>query len=143
VTAVTDRRPELMPQLVSDLGGGRLLLSASKELERGARAAMFLAPRLFRFDVISEGDTLRTVVRNLSRGALEIDTRHHNEPGTNLVEGGASVYEPAKASVGFTLRTATEEIQAEITIGILSLAERGTVRVTAQASLRQQLRREA
>jgi hypothetical protein len=87
--------------------------------------------------VISEGDTLRTVVRNLSAGTLEIDTRHHNEPGTNIVQGDASVYEPAKASVGFVLRTATEEIHAEVTIGTMMLVNRGCVRVSAQAILHQ------
>ena len=128
-------------QLVLEVGSGpsdqRLLMSASKELERGARAALFMAPRLFRFDVISEGDTLRTVVRNLSKGELEIDTRHHNAPGTNVVLGGASAYEPARASVGFALRTSTEQIRVEVTIGTLLRAEHGTVRVSAQAILHQ------
>jgi hypothetical protein len=130
----------VLPQLVSELGdtpGSALLLSVAKELERGARASLFLAPRLFRFDCVVEGDTLRTVVRNLSPGVLETDTRHHNEPGTNVVLGDAAAYEPARASVGFTLRTRSERIQAEVTIGTLMRPELGTVRVLAQAIVRQ------
>jgi hypothetical protein len=129
--------PVIIEQLVSEIAPGRLLLSSSRELERGSRAALFHAPRLFRFDVISEGDALRTVVRNLSRGRLTIDTRHHIEPGTNIVQGDAGIYEPAQATIGFTLRTASERIHVEVTIGTLLLAELGVVRVTAQAVLEQ------
>ena len=68
---------------------------------------------------------------------LTIDTRHHNEPGTNVVLGAASAYEPARASVGFTLATSSEQIHAEVTIGTLMRPEHGTVRVLAQAILRQ------
>lgn len=134
------RRPLWVPQLVLDLGGGpgnRMLLSCARELERGTRAALLIAPRLFRFDTIVEGDTLRTVVRNLSAAHLEMRPSHHIEPGTNVVQGDAAAYEPARATAAFALHSDSETIDVEVTIGTLLLREQGTVRVTAQALLTQ------
>ena len=55
-------------QLSSPLAGGGLALSAAKPIEEGARAALLLAPGLFRLDVCPREDTLKLQVRNLSGG---------------------------------------------------------------------------
>ena len=60
---------ELAGQLSSPLAGGGLALSHAKAIEEGARAALLLAPGLFRLDVCPREDTLKIQVRNLSGGA--------------------------------------------------------------------------
>ena len=57
------------------------MVSASKEIEPGARAMLVLAEDLFRLDVVISDDTIRTIVRNLSGGELSI----------NQGRGGAAV----------------------------------------------------
>jgi hypothetical protein len=137
--AVPAERPshlQLVTQLSEDPGRA-FVISCSKDLERGARATLMLVERMFRFDVIVGGDSLQPVVRNLSRAALELDPAHHNEPGTNIVLGGALAYEPTRAMLGFTLRSTTEVILVSVTIGVLQLVEHGVARISAQAILRQ------
>ncbi len=127
-------------QLVTPLrgaGAACFAISCSKDLERDARATLILAPRLFRFDVVVAGDTLRTVVRNLSRADLRVDPGHHNEPGTNIVLGAGARYQPARATAAFALHSATESILVTVTIGTLWRADQGLLRVTAQAIVRQ------
>ena len=48
------------------------MLSATKEIEPGARAMLLAADGLFRLDVAIVGDTIRTTVRNFSTGELEM-----------------------------------------------------------------------
>lgn len=127
---------QLVTQLPQD-SGLAFVISGSKDLERGARATLMLVERMFRFDVIVGGDSLQTVVRNLSGAQLELAPRHHNEPGTNIILGDALAYEPTRAMLGFTLRSAGEVIVAGVTIGALQLNRHGLVRITAQAILRQ------
>ena len=50
---------ELAGQLSSPLAGGGLALSNAKPIEEGARAALLLAPGLFRLDVCPREDTLK------------------------------------------------------------------------------------
>lgn len=114
------------------------MLACSKDLERGVRATLILVERLFRFDVVVGSDSLQTVLRNLSRGELEVRPRHHNEPGTNIVLGEAGVLEPTRAFLGFTLRSAHEAVRGSVTIGALQLPGSGLVRITAQAIVRQE-----
>jgi hypothetical protein len=106
-------------------------LSASKELEPGARAMILTAKDLFRLDVVVSGDTLRTVVRNLSSGELALDTA--SESPESFGFGEVDIYEPGVASLTFTLRGANEQVSVRATIGTLRFKQRGTVRVTAQA----------
>lgn len=134
------RRSLHQPQLVSPITAGaeqQILLSCSREVERGARTALFTAPGLFRLDTVLEGDALRTVVRNLSPSELDMIGSHHNKPGTNIVLGGAGVFEPARATIAFRLRSPVEEIGVEVTIGTLLLFEHGLVRISGQAVLQQ------
>jgi hypothetical protein len=119
------------------------VISASKELEPGARAMLLLAGGLFRLDVVLSGDTLRTVVRNLSTGELEMQRRPGNDAGASIAYGDAAAYEPGRASVEFALGSGADRVTAEVLIGTLRFADRGTIQVTAQAIVRQSMQARA
>lgn len=98
---------------------------------------LVLAEGLFRLDVVVSGDTLRTVVRNLSSGELEMAGTNADYSGGSIVLGGAAEYEPAQTSVEFALGAGGDRVVVKVLIGILHFAERGTVRVTGQAVIHQ------
>jgi hypothetical protein len=130
--------PLLSPQLMLDVSGEqgrRLLLCCAKEVERGVRVALFTVPRMFRLDAIVEGETVRAVVRNLSRGSLTLDAGHHTEAGTNLVLDGAGDLFPSMATVAITIATGAEVARIDVAIGALLLADRGVMRIAAQATV--------
>jgi hypothetical protein len=114
-----------------------VVLSASKELEPGARAMLVLAEGLFRLDVQITGDTLRTVVRNFSPGPLEMRRAHGGAPGRSIAFGEVAAYEPSQTKVEFVLGTGDDRVTVEVVIGTLRFAERGVLRVSAQALIRQ------
>ena len=60
-------------QLACSLDGGGLLITASRLIEFGARAAILLAPGLFRLDFTPQEETLGLFPRVL--GAWEVDWR--------------------------------------------------------------------
>jgi hypothetical protein len=128
---------QLAGELPPDGERRRLVLSVSKELETGARAMLLLAEGLFRLDVAVREDTIRTVVRNLSPGELQIET----SPGTGGPIGIASEaaidYAPGGSRLRFTLGTGADRIAAAVVIGLLRFAHRGTVQVTVQAIVSQ------
>jgi hypothetical protein len=128
---------QLASAITTSEGAPAVVISGSKEIEPGARAALLHAEGLFRLDVVVEGDTLRTVVRNLSDGPLAIDGRPDEDQGAHLVIGDVTGYEPARADLKFALGTGLDRVEANVLMGILHFADRGTVRVTAQAVLRQ------
>jgi hypothetical protein len=97
---------------------------------------LLLAEGLFRFDVTIRGDTLRTIVRNFSSGELRMRGGACGQEGANLVQGEASAYEPARAAVEFTLGSAGDQVDVSVTVGTLRFAERGTIKVSAQAILK-------
>jgi hypothetical protein len=101
---------------------------------------LLLAEGLFRFDVSISGDTLRTVVRNLSPGDLRMRGGPYGPDGASVVLGDAAVYEPARAAVEFTLGDRNDEVDVNVTLGTLRFAERGTIKVSAQAIVRQSSR---
>ncbi|HEV2975620.1 MAG TPA: hypothetical protein VGX69_11625, partial [Solirubrobacteraceae bacterium] len=114
-----------------------LALSATKELEPGFRAMLLVAEALFRLDVLVSGDTLRTVVRNLSGAELAIERGGATGRTHAYAFGEASLYGPGHASLAFTLGSGEDKVAASVTIATLRFADRGTVRVTAQAIVRQ------
>ena len=65
------------------------------------------AEDLFRLDAVIEGDTLRTVVRNLSCGKLEMQGPVYDD-GPHLVLGEASRYEPARSQLEFALGSGSD-----------------------------------
>jgi hypothetical protein len=128
---------QLTSALPSPDGLPGLVLSASKELEPGVRAMLLLADGLFRLDVVVSGDTLRTIVRNLSAGELRMHGGACGPDGGNVAQGEAVAYEPGRAAVAFTIGSPPDAVSAEVTLGTLRFAERGTVRVSAQAIVRE------
>lgn len=128
---------QLANELPSAAGRRALVLSASKELEPGARAMLLHAEGLFRFDVVVRGDSLRTVVRNLSSGPLELEGAGDAPPGHQIVSADATAYQPGTAQTRFTIGAGEDRLAVEVTLATLRFAERGTVRVSAQAIVRQ------
>jgi hypothetical protein len=57
-------------QLASRLSGGGLLISASRLVEINCRAAMLIAPGLFRFDLTPQQETLGVAPRPLGEHGL-------------------------------------------------------------------------
>jgi hypothetical protein len=114
-----------------------LVLSISKELEPGARAMLLLASGLFRLDVAISPDTMRTVVRNLSSGELEIKSHSgYGQPGS-LASIETVAYRPSSSGLSFALGRDDDRVTVDVLIGLLRFLHRGTVRVTAQARIRQ------
>lgn len=110
------------------------MLSASKELEPGARAMLLLAERLFRLDVTIDGDTLRTTVRNLSDGPLRMVGDAQDRFALGF--GELDAYEPAQAGLRFTLGSGADAVAVSVQLATVRFADRGTVRVTGQGILR-------
>lgn len=98
---------------------------------------MLVADDLFRLDVAVEGDTLRTLVRNLSAGDLTMDPAGSGYGGVSFVLGPVEAYEPTCSEISFSLGSGGDRVEVDVTIATLRFAERGTVRVTAQAVVRQ------
>lgn len=113
------------------------MLSASRELEPGARAMLLLAEDLFRLDVTLLGDTLRTQLRNLSSGRLDLTDGLHPEVEPNLAIGDVSAYQPGQSRVSFSLGSEADRVTVDVIIALLRFVERGTVRITGQAVIRQ------
>jgi hypothetical protein len=118
-------------------GGRALLLSASKDLEPGARAMLLHAEGLFRFDVVVVGDSLQTFVRNLTDGPLEVHGNVGAAGAGTITLGEAATYAPGRADLAFTLGDAEDQVLTRVTIATLRFAQHGTVRVSAQAVVRQ------
>ena len=97
---------------------------------------LLLADGLFRLDLAVDGDTLRTMVRNLSTGALEMGGREDGDEGLHIVIGEAGAYEPSRSAIEFTLGSGGDRVEVKVLIATLRFLERGTVRVTAQAIIR-------
>jgi hypothetical protein len=116
-----------------------LALSASKEIEPGFRAMLLQAEGLFRLDVTLTGDTMRTVVRNLSPGRLHMSGPATESGGLSLGFGSIEKYEPGRVEVEFALGDGSDRVEVAGTIATLRFKERGTVRVTAQVIVRRSL----
>ena len=108
-------------QLTTELTGGApgIVLSATKEIEPGARAMLLLADGVFRLDARVVGDSLQTYVRNFT-----------------ALRGEAGTLDPGRADLVLALGGGTDGLSARVTVGTLRLADHGTVRISAQAILR-------
>jgi hypothetical protein len=95
-----------------------------------------LAEGLFRLDVAIRGDTMRTIVRNLSTAELVLEAGSSSETGTSIAFGDVLEYEPGMATLRFALGAGADRVQTEVVIGTLRHAARGTIQVTAQAIVR-------
>ncbi len=81
-----------------------------------------------------EGDTLGTVVRNLSSGELTMD-QGDGYCGASFLLGDVERFEPATSELAFSLGSGADRVRVRITLALLRFPDRGTVRVTAQAIL--------
>jgi hypothetical protein len=126
---------QLANEFVAADGGRALLLSASKDIEPGARAMLLHADGLFRLDVMVRGDSLQTFLRNLTEGALDIRAGV-GETGGTVTLGDAAAYAPGRADLGFTLGAGDDRVMTRVMISTLRFADRGTIRVTAQGIVR-------
>jgi hypothetical protein len=97
---------------------------------------LLLAEGLFRLDVVISGDTLRLVVRNLSTGELTMESPGAGYAGVSIGFGEIEPYEPTKTTLEFALGAGADRVAVSTVLGTLRFAERGTVRITAQAIVR-------
>jgi hypothetical protein len=96
------------------------------------------ADGLFRLDVTVDGDTVRTVVRNLSPGKLETRGPATSPGGLSLGFGEVREYEPGRVEFEFALGSAGDDrIAVTGLIATLRFKDRGKVRVTGQAIVRE------
>jgi hypothetical protein len=91
------------------------------------------AEGLFRLDITVAGDTLRSIVRNFTKDELRMSGGPYGPDGANVVVGEASAYAPARTALEFSIGT----VEVSVTMATLRFADRGTVRVSAQAIVRQ------
>lgn len=117
-------------------GARSLVLSASKDIEPGARAMLLHADGLFRLDVMVRGDSLQTFVRNLTNRPLDIHGDAGGRSGGTTTLGDAAAYAPGRADLGFTLGGGEDCVMTKVTISTLRFADRGTIRVSAQGIVR-------
>ncbi len=115
---------DLPGQLSTPLHGGGLALSHSKPIEEGARAALLLAPDLFRLDVTPLEDTLRIQVRNLSAGSCE--WADGGQPLVVLAFDGPAIS-------AHTLRVDVDGRRADVLFSATRETEDGRMRFVAQA----------
>lgn len=134
---IADRHSQLTAELPARHGRRGIALSATKEIEPGARAMLLLADGLFRLDIVHADDTMRIIVRNLSNGELETRSGLGGYPGEHIVFGDAERYRPSHARVEFSLGEAEDRVFVQVDIGTLHVLDRGTVRLTAQAIVRE------
>jgi hypothetical protein len=94
------------------------------------------AEGLFRLDVTIDGDTVRTVVRNLSPGELDTTRRSADLGGASIGFGEIAGYEPGRVELEFALGQGSDRIAVTGVIATLRFKDRGAIRVTAQAVVR-------
>jgi hypothetical protein len=94
------------------------------------------AEGLFRLDVTVSGDTVRTVVGNLSPGKLETRGPATSPAGLSLGFGDVQEYQPGRVEFEFSLGSGGDRVTVTGVIATLRFDDRGTVRVTGQAIVR-------
>ena len=127
-----------MSSLASEIPGG-VVVSNGVEAFEGARAAVLSVDRLFRLDAVVAPDNLRLVVRNLSGAALEFEPDGYPRPVLMQGDGiGELDLRPGHHQVAFTLGDpgAPARVEVRVVLATLRMLDAGTVRITAQASLR-------
>ena len=128
--------PQAAPQVATTLpGSGRLAISASREIEDGARGMLLLVEDLFRLDAQPSGDTLQLSARNLSSGEITLDAVGYG--GAVFVQGGeiahSDALRPGHFDAEVTIRAAGRATVTTIIIATERRPSRGSVRLTAQA----------
>ena len=113
----------------------RVVISAGREVEQGARSVLLLAEGLFRLDVVPQDDTIQTILRNLS-------AEPRAEFRTRTVGGGTRAVGIAPPSTGrfggdavLVGEDGRERTVARLLVGSICHLERGVTGFTAQATL--------
>jgi hypothetical protein len=100
-------------QLACELPGGGLLITASRLVEFGARAAILLAPGLFRLDFTPQEETLGLYPRALCEGEVEWRTNEATWDGYRDPKGPAPIELAGRFEIGL-----------QVWIHVLSFTER-------------------
>jgi hypothetical protein len=129
-------RTELPP---SDREGPSAAISASREVEQGARSMLILAAGLFRLDVIPHDDTVQTILRNLSPEPQAV-LRLEAVGGEAVVLGASNeALTPTTGRFGgevvLVAADGSERTVARILVGSVCHLDRGLTSFTAQARL--------
>ena len=119
-------------------GGAVVVLSASREVEHGARGMILVLPGVFRLDARPTGDTLQTIVRGFERRRLEFEGHGQRGPAFAYAEQTDQLagLGPARFDIRFALRGERDTVRVETIVGALRFPERGVTRLTAQATVR-------
>ncbi|MEX0674829.1 MAG: 50S ribosomal protein L11 methyltransferase [Gaiellaceae bacterium] len=126
-----ERLPSTLPgQLETEVPGGGVAFSCSRELPTGARVAAILAPGLFRVDVRHLEDTLVISVRNLSPEPLRF-LPDRGPPRTIVTTAETALKRPLATNARMRLLVGTRE--AKITLSALSGLSPVSGRIVAQA----------
>jgi hypothetical protein len=115
------------------------VISASREVEQGARSMLVLAEGLFRLDVIPHDDTIQTTVRSL---ASEPRAELRFVPvggGAHALGGQGEIVAPSTGRFGGELvligDDGAERPVAKVLVGSVCHLDRGLTSFTAQATL--------
>jgi hypothetical protein len=120
-------------------GGTETVISASRDVEQGARSMLLLADDLFRLDVVPHDDTVQTILRNLSP-AQAIELRLSPVGGASYSLGDERGFVTPSTSrfggeVVLIADDGTERAVARLLVGSVCHLDRGLTSFTAQATL--------
>ena len=118
-------------------GSASAAISASVELERGARGAL-LADRAFRLDACPMGDTLKLVLRGLEGAELKSRSGGYSGEVIAREEQMTQLRERRPCRFDLTVEILEGGVlrRANILVGAVHFPERGVTRLTAQALVR-------
>ncbi len=132
---------QLRTELPADGKGGasRVVISAGRDVELGARSMLVLAEGVFRLDVVPEEDMVQVVVRSLAPEP-HAELRSTGEVGgASQTVGGAEVVPRSTASFGGEIvlidEDGEERAVGRVLVGSVCHLERGLTSFTAQATL--------
>jgi len=115
------------------------VISASRDVEQGARSMLVIAEGLFRLDVIPHDDTMQTIVRNLSsEAAVELRLSPVGGASYLLGDGQESLVPSTGRFGGEVVLSGDDGAQravAMVLVGSVCHLERGVTSFTAQATL--------
>jgi len=121
-----------MSVIRTPLDGGGVALSAVVTVDDGARVALLELPGLLRFDVCPDGDTLRTVLRNLTPDQDPI-RRHEADREVPVVVQGDGLEALGPRPAHLAMRCSVGGHDVEIMVATRQDAVTGRTTVTGQA----------
>jgi hypothetical protein len=122
---------EVVGQIRTELPTGETVLSCGKGIEEGARAALLVAPGLFRVDASPLEDTLRLVLRNLT--SHECIWAAEDEPSVVFTGDVELAQSLTPAAYSFAIDANGRE--ARVLISVTRLPDEGVTQFAAQARI--------